>query len=339
MFVLYTEKNALDDILFYEEEKYPNWKKILTKNIDICVNISDDDLEKELADSESPLFFFLNAHAGAKQPIALANYFPTLIEEPSEVLNHPRSAFILDISEDEALQAQKEFGMAVFSSENIDDTFFKGGFFKELNKNNKVDGGWQALIDFELPFSNALVISDEYLFQNDEKGNNLGLSNLPNMLDAFLPKYLGVVFHLTIIAADAGKSKDWWAKRFGSLKAEIIRLRDYNINIELVLAKTIHKRRAISNYLNSWTDKGFSVFKDYDKNKVRDDNDIHIYRIFNNLEDFGDSHYSSSQKGLDELKKICSSVSDFVNSGNTASNRMIFGDCNADKTIKNRLLE
>lgn len=339
MFRLYTEKESYENICFWEEEKYPNWKKIISKNTDVCINISDDDLDIELENPESPIYLFLQSSASAKNPIALKSHFANLKEDISEILSEPRSVFILDIETEEAKKIQEEYGIAVFSKIDIDDHFLIGGFSKELIAGQIIEGGWKNLIDFDFPVSNALIISDNFLFKNEEAGKNLGLGNLPQLLDIFLPKKLTIDYHITIIIEDANKTKKWWERTVGNLKAEVIRLRDYPINFEIILTKTVHKRRIISNYLNGWTDKGFSIFKNSDINIVRGENDVNLNRIFNNIDDNGDTHYMKSENGINQLKKICDNVSEYIQNNGQSPNRMIFGDCNQDKTVKNRLFD
>ncbi len=339
MFRLYTEKDSYENICFWEEEKYPNWKKIISRNTDVCLNISDEDLSLELENPESPIYLFLQSSASAKNPIALNSHFDKLKDDISEIIVEPRSVFILDLDPQEAERISKEYGVAVFSEKNIDDKFLIGGFSKELIGGEIIEGGWENLIDFKFPVSNALIVSDNFLFKNEEAGKNLGIGNLVHLLDIFLPKELAIDYHISIIIEDANKSKKWWERTVGNLKSEVIRLREYPINFEIILAKTVHKRRIISNYLNGWTDKGFSIFKNSDISIVRGENDINLNRVFNNINDRGDTHFIKSENGINQLKKICNNVSEFVHLNGQSPNRMIFGDCNTDKSIKNRLLQ
>lgn len=336
MHTVYIEKDIFEEVCMFDD--YPNWKQVIASHANVCINIEEDLLDKEIFNPESPIFLFLNAYVGAKIPIALKDYFDLINEDISVVLNHPMSSFILEVSEDKANKIRNEYGIAVFSISNLFDDYFSQGFFKEIKKDSRIIDGWKSLINIELPVSNALVISDNYLFENEERGINLGMANIPKLLDVFLPANLSIDFHLLIIAKDGGKSRDWWVKKVGALKTDINNLRSYNINLELVLTKAIHKRRIMSNYLNGWADNGFSVFRSYDSELVRMDNDIHLYRIFNNLNSSGDSHFQSLKRGLEDLKVICNNVSSFIVNHGESSDYRIFGDCNKDKTIKNRLL-
>ena len=92
-------------------------------------------------------------------------------------------------------------------------------FFKDLSKDsvfeNQTTKGWQILVSFSLPPSNAMVITDDYLFSNEENGHIVGKSNVIQLVNAFLPANLSIPYHLTILSNDnpevgkPPKSKKW----------------------------------------------------------------------------------------------------------------------------------
>lgn len=336
-FNVYIEKEIFEEICLLDD--YPNWKKIFSKNTQILLNMTEDDLDKELEDLESPIFLFQDMNAAAVPPIALDSQFEAMKDNTESLINHPRAAFIFDVEPEEAAELSKDLGVALFSSKRLDDNYFKsGGLFRDLESGQTIEGGWKSLLSKELPVSNALVISDNYLFKNEENNMNCGLGNLPKLLDAFLPQQLKTDYHITILAQNGGKGRSWWIKKFGALKAEILQLRDYDIKLELAFTETIHKRRFLSNYMNGWADKGFSIFKNSNPDVVRDYNDIHLYRVFDNIDNIGDSYYQSASKGLKQIREICDKLSDDIKKISENESAMIFGDCNKDKTIRNRLL-
>jgi len=336
MFNVYTESEIFEDICLFDD--YPNWKKIFSCQTQVLVNMTDDELEDELSNPESPIFLFQNANAGAITPIALNKQIESLKENIESVINHPRDAFLLNIESDTALKISNDMGVAAFSSNDLDDNYFKGGLFKELDLDQNITNGWKSLVDMELPVSNALIISDDFLFENTEVEINCGIGNLPSLFDVFLPIQIKTDYHITVIASSGGKSKDWWIKEFGALKAKINNLREYEIKLEIVFTKTIHKRRIISNYINGWADKGFSIFRNSNPEIVRQVNDLHIYRVFDNIDNKGESHYSSATKGIEQLKHICKGVAEYIKNQEKSQYYMVFGDCNKDKTVINRLL-
>ena len=337
-FSLYTEQNALENIII-DEDQYPIWNKILRENIDILVNTSDKELEAEIIDQESIIFHLLQSSASVKIPVALKSYFETISNDPSETINKPHSAFVLNISKEQAESIKNEYGVAVYSQSDINRDFVTGGFMKELMKNEAVSGGYPALIPQIIPTSNALVITDPYLFANLEGNNNLGTENLINLLDGFLPNTLTADYHIAIITQNTNnRTRPHWNQLTGSIMARIGALREYEIVFELIVTDTIHPRRLLSNHLSGWTDKGFDLFKIRENEKIRQDNSLYLYAIFNNVNDFGDTHMDTLTKELSALKKIIQNTVSYVQRNNQDSFKMILGDCNNDYTLRNRLL-
>lgn len=174
---------------------------------------------------------------------------------------------------------------------------------------------------------------------------SVGKSNIIHLVDAFLPDSISIPYHILIIANDhpeqnkPPKSTAWCERIIGEINSEICALRKYTIVIEMVFTRTIHKRKLVLNYLHITTDKGFGFFKVVDEKTVRDDNDIRCDRIFNRVEHSeGDTDFMSSELILLQLKSKCESVKNFIiNYGPLTQNRVL-GNCNADYSIKNRLI-
>jgi hypothetical protein len=184
-----------------------------------------------------------------------------------------------------------------------------------------------------------MVISDDFLFRNEENKQIVGKSNVIQLVDSILPATLDIPYHVTIITNDHDKPKKWCENLAGELKAAISGLRPFQIVFELVFTDTIHKRTLIMNYINSTCDKGFAVFRVNDGKTVRDDNDFRCDRIFNRIEpQEGDTDYLVAESVLIQLKKKCRSVKQFITNAGASANNRILGDCNADKSLKNRLI-
>lgn len=336
MIAIYAEGDIIDNIALFTED-YPQWSKILNSGIDICLNIDDNKLSAKLSDVEDPICLALQGSGSMKTPIALDGFFKQINEDISIVLDKPRSIFLLNIEEEESSRIQLELGMAVYSVKNLPKSIFSNSYFIDLNKGLKISDSWKGIIKFDKPLSNALVISDNYYFTNEDIGLNRGISNLIPFLDAYLPNSLAIEYHVTIITEDSNKSNEWWVKEFGKLVAKIRNLRVYPINLELVLSTTIHPRKLISNYINGRTDQGFDVFHARDIEKIRFDNEFEQSEIFYNIDNSGTKHFQSVTNTLNKLEKKCVEVSEYVKNEGNKSGRMLFG-CNNDKTIKNRLL-
>lgn len=347
MFTVYAEKEIFENIVVFNDVT-PHWYSVFCNHSEVCLNLTDDELIQEQVPG-TPIFEFIKANGG-RNLIALKKFFNSIYEDNNIILEKPRSVFFLNYSNDEAEKIQNDLGVIVIGKEVIDDKILKGSFFKDLPKDfvfeNQTSKGWKNLINFQLPPSNAMVISDDYLFSNEENGQVVGMSNIIDLIDAFLPTSLNITYHITIISNDhpelakPPKSKEWCDRTAGELKAAIVTLRPYLINVEIIFTQTIHKRKLLLNYLNATADKGFAVFKANDRKTVRDDNDFRCDRIFNRVDQQdGDTDYLVAENILIQLQQKCQSVKDFINNSREMTNYRILGDCNADKSINNRLLK
>ncbi len=340
-FIVYAEKNAFDEITF--NGNYPNLKSIFTNHSTVFLNLSPEELEDNI-NSEGEIFFYLHAFAGAKIPQAHPDQFQNVYDDGINLLANPRSIYFLNLPPEEAKLLQEQYGILVQSSGAIMDDVFKGGAHKELPKNMSLNTGlkkgWKCLFDFPLPPSNSIVITDDWLFKNEEMDNIVGEGNLVPLLDAVLPPSLSTEYHILVITDDQARSQDRCIKLAGDLKAKIIALRHYPIVFELVFADTQHKRKAIMNYLSVTCDKGFAMFRLNDLYTVRDDNDFRYEKSFNRTEKHeGDTVFYSDTVILKRIKDKCHTVKEYITNRHQDPNRRIMADCNKDKSVKNRLLE
>lgn len=336
MTTLYIEPEKIEEFALFEEEM-PHWNKIIKSGIDICINISDEELDTKISDEYDPLYIAYNSSATMELPVALDEYIQQVKGDLEQIIDKPRSIFVLDIDEQEANKLQEDLGAAIYSVNNIPDKILDFSYYVDLEKNEKFQSNWKDIITFNKALSNSLVITDNYYFSNEDNGINRGFSNLINFLDAYLPDTLDVEYQIAIFANDYSKPESWWIKEYGKLVTEIRRLRTYSIHLELVLTETIHRRRLISNYVFGKTDQGYDLFHARDIDTIKQDNDFEHSEVFSNLNNLGTKHFQSASITLDKLEQKCQEVIEYVKvSGNTAQ-RMLFG-CNKDKTIKNRLL-
>ncbi|TCI85312.1 hypothetical protein [Tenacibaculum sp. M341] len=336
MTTLYTEKEILEDIALFSEE-FPHWHKVITSGLPVYVNINDSDLEEKLLDPEDPIFMAYNASATMELPVALDTYFTNIKTDLTQIVDKPKSIFLLDIEDNLALNVRKDYGMAVYSTSNLPESIFTFAFSLDLEKAQTIDTNWKGILSFEKPLSNSLIITDNYFFNNEDNNLNRGFSNLVNFLDAYLPNKLAIDYHVTIFAEDNDRTNEWWIKEYGKLVALIKPLREFEINLELVLGSTIHRRRLISNYVFGKTDQGYDVFHAKKIEDVRFDNEFEHFEIFSNLDNLGTKYFQASDNTIIKLEKISNSVCEYVSVNGNSSGRMLFG-CNKNKTIKNRLL-
>jgi hypothetical protein len=336
MTTLYTEREILDDIVLFSED-FPHWHKVILSGLPVCVNINDEDLEEKLLDAEDPIFLAYNDSATMELPIALDSYFTNIKSDLTQIVDKPKSIFLLDIEENLAINARKDFGMAVYSISNLPEGIFNFAFSLDLEKAQTIQSNWKGILSFDKPLSNSLIITDNYYFNNEDSNINRGFSNLVNFIDAYLPNELAIDYHITIFAEDANKSNERWVREYGKLVALIKPLREFNINLELVLSSTIHRRRLVSNYVFGKTDQGYDVFHAKKIDDVKLDNEFEHFEIFSNLDNPGTKYFKASDNTTFKLEKISNSISEYVSINGNSPGRMLFG-CNKDKTIKNRLL-
>jgi hypothetical protein len=339
MFTVYSDKDIFEEIVLFKDNT-PNWHGILRNHSVVCLNITDDELDKELVPGTT-MFEFVNAYGG-RNPIALKDFFTAISNDPSLITGHPRAAFLLNVSKQDAQKLQDEFGVVVQSRDALDDKILKGTYYKSLLKDTVHENagiiGWNLLLTNKIPPSNTVVITDPYLFTTDEQA---GVSNLIALADTLLPADLKTEFHLLVITEEPdAKGKVWCAQKAGNIKAALGNLnRPYPINFEIVFAETIHKRIAVSNYYTLTLDKGFAVFKSVDNKTVRDDNELQLDRVFNRIElQEGDTEYDNARLVLEQLKKKCVSVAQYIANRPNDPNYRVMGDCKPDKSIINRLI-
>jgi len=342
MFTIYSDKDIFENIIS-SPDTYPNWNKIINDHSAICLDINEVDLDAEINNPDSILFLFMQSNARAIDLVPLDNYFQTIYANPATVIDKPRSVFFLNIDSNTAINLQEENGIIIQSKDQIDDKILLGSYFKDLPKSTVCESGrilgWQSLITFDLPPSNSLIISDNFLFKNEERNLLIGEPNIINLIDAILPSNLSVDYHILIIAEDNRKTQQWCENLKTRISIAIKALRPYTIIIEFLFSATIHKRVILSNYLNGSCDKGFSVFSPRDNSTVREDNDFRLDRVFNNLHSLGgDVEYTSKENSLKGIFKKSNEAFQWLQRNAPIENRRILGDCNDDFSIKNRLL-
>jgi len=338
MITLYIEAHKIEEFALFDKEM-PHWDKVIKSGINLCINISDNELDEKLKDELDPLSIAYKNSGTMSLPMALGNYIDGVKEDLTQTIDKPNAIFILDVEESSASEIQKKLGMAVFSCNNLPDNLFSKNFYKEYRKNEIVKNGWNGVIQFDKQLSNSLVITDNFFFKNEDRGENRGIKNLIPFLDAFLPDHLEIEYHITIVSPNSKQMSDlWWVKEYGKLVTSAKLLRDYPINLELVLSKSVfHKRWLVSNYVRSETDVGFDFFLASNLEKVSESNYFRYIEIFRDLDNKGTKNFESNMTVFEDLSEQCTIISNDVKSGKNTRNYKLFG-CNADKTIKNRLL-
>lgn len=183
-----------------------------------------------------------------------------LRSHPEDVLKNPSSLYILDITHSEAQAIQKSYGVMCMSSEcpdispliDISDIHYP-------KEKEKLGYGWDTVLDSveKLP-SNALLLTDRYLFAFRHPSAGDGIANIKDILTELLPQqFRGGNYHVTIIFDNMAKDEYYSFSEIVRLLEEVKQQlkRDYPITMEVLgitpdcsIYNKLHDRMIISNY-------------------------------------------------------------------------------------------
>lgn len=338
---VYSEVSIFEEVALYPS-KYPNWSVIFNKHAEVCLNITQEELDAQLVEGEV-MFEYVKAAEG-KEPVALKSHFDAIYSDLSELMVHPRAAYLLKYDKGEAARLSTAYGLAIQSAQALDDkVLVSPAMFKDLPKNHVVEvkgrKGWHALLAVDTPPSNAMVIIDPYVLTSTN-----GLFNLTQLCNALLPLSIEVTYQVAIICSHitngGPKTETWRIQEAGKIIAAIRALRSYDIDAEVVFedSEDYHRRRVILNYANLTCDKGFAVFKTADGKTVATVNDASFKRAFHDPTTVGDSQYSSGTTDLETVSRRTNKLAAHITRKTALDLGSICGTCNADKTLKNRLI-
>ena len=220
--------------------------------------ISDTIYNRIIASNEwSPLHRLLK-----QQPSRLLSSADTdnLKQHPEEVLKSPSSLYILDVQPAEALSIRRSFGVMCLSGENPDITpLIDVNDIHISNEHEKLGRGWDSVLDSveKLP-SNALLLTDRYLFAFRHPNAGDGLANIHDILNELLPRqFEGGDYHVTIVFDDRSKHSSYTfdeiATKLNRIKTQLGR--NYPIMMEVLgitpdcsIYNKLHNRLIVSNY-------------------------------------------------------------------------------------------
>ena len=220
--------------------------------------ISDTIYNRIIARNEgSPLHRLLK-----QQPSRLLSSADTdyLKQHPEDVLKSPSSLYILDVTPAEALSIRRSFGVMCLSGDNPDITpLIDVNDIHISNEHEKLGRGWDSVLDSveKLP-SNALLLTDRYLFAFRHPNAGDGLANIHDILNELLPQqFEGGDYHVTIVFDDRSKHSSYTfdeiATKLNRIKTQLGR--NYPIMMEVLgitpdcsIYNKLHNRLIVSNY-------------------------------------------------------------------------------------------
>ena len=188
-----------------------------------------------------------------------SDYIKSIKDHPKTVLQHPSSLFILDITIAEAESIRTAFGVVCMSGKNVSTRFLI-----DTNDEHTIDegepfgNGWSTVLKSvkDVP-SNALLLTDRYLFSATTPKYGNGVDNVQSILDTLLPKKFLGEYHVTIVFDNDSKSDNYKFNDIVYLLDNVKQAlhRDYPINTEILgitsnssIYDELHNRRIVSNY-------------------------------------------------------------------------------------------
>lgn len=197
-----------------------------------------------------------------RQPVQLltASDNARFKSHPEEVLKDPSALYVLDMTPVEAQTIQASYGVMCQSSQqpdvspliDVNDIFIS-------NVDERFDKGWDSVLDSveRLP-SNALLLTDRYLFAFRHPNAGDGLANIREILNELLPlRFQGDEYHVTVVFDDKSKhasySFDEIATKLNRIKKQLgraypIMMEVLGVTPDCAIYNKLHPRLILSNY-------------------------------------------------------------------------------------------
>lgn len=179
---------------------------------------------------------------------------------PENVQKNPSSLYILNIAHTEALTIQKTYGVMCVSgdSPNIS-PLIDINDIHIAKEQEKLGRGWDTVLkSVETLPSNALLLTDRYLFAFRRPNAGDGIANIKDILSELLPKqFQGGNYHVTVIFDNMAKDENYTFTEIVQLLEDVKQQlnRDYPITMEVIgitpdcsIYNKLHNRMIISNY-------------------------------------------------------------------------------------------
>lgn len=312
MFKVFIEEKILRNIIQAESQRPNNTRsnlfKILkmSKNLYVAMDSPNLSWTKQLKEDH-----------GLVVDTTRTDYIKSIPTKPESVLKNPSSLFILDIPVAEAKKIQVEYGVVCRSGVDANVSILIDVNDEHTTDKNKPLGrGWNTVLDsVETLPSNALILTDRYLFKTTNARYGNGFDNVRSILTELLPRELNTTYQITIVfdkdSIDAQYNFQLIAKQLNDIKEEF--KRPYPITME-VLGITdkndtyynLHNRRVVSNYFVVKMDYSLAAFN---KDVATADQTITPQVLF--TEDSLNRHSSAPLKSMEQ---IVSTLREFSNS-------------------------
>lgn len=182
-----------------------------------------------------------------------------ILHNKEEVLKNPSALYILNITSVDALDIQRSYGVMCLSHENPNITpLIDINDVHVSSVGKQLGSGWETVVNSirGLP-SNALLITDRYLFASKYKRAGNGFDNVHDILSQLMPiEFNGGEYHITIVFDKTNIDPDYkFSAIAAELQSQIHELRHYPIMLEVLgitpkcdVYNDLHNRLIVSNY-------------------------------------------------------------------------------------------
>ena len=286
-----------------------------------------------------------------QQPLQLLKEDDTkrYIAHPENVLKNPSALYILDISAADALAIQRMYGVMCLSSSAPDITPLIDINDEHTTEKRLPTGrGWDSVLDSveHLP-SNALILTDRYLFKTTNPIYGNGFDNIRSILTELLPRELNTKYHIMVVfdrdSMDPLYNFNSIAKRLHDIVLEF--KKPYEIVTEVLglsegkdIYYKFHNRRIVSNYFVVKMDYSLAAF-----NKTEGTSEQTIIPQVLFTEESLNKRSSAPLQSMQQITKALQSFSDSLKSPSMDHNSYSYAINGQRKdqclTITNRLIK
>mgnify|MGYP006997689083 FL=1 len=282
---IYAERTALTDVLrkAFTKAGLDNIIEIFKNHSNICMDLTNAELNSIFnpsdSDNSDDLFTIFKAY-DISVPIALKDFFDLMNAQEDAIISKPNAFFLRDCPSEDAQMLRDKYGVWVISKEEVTNRMFESLSFKDEfvpgTKYGKDDNGWKNIINdngLQLPPSNSLIVSDNFLLSNERNGDIIGLANLTHLLDAILPQKLSIPYYILVLGQGKDDKEAILIRRVTEWKDGLAAAlnRNYDIHVEFVFSNNlIHRRILYMNYSFIGTEKGFKIFEPLSNRVYRD---------------------------------------------------------------------
>ena len=266
------------------------WNKILScrEVYDVYIDATKEDVDHfsenykadfsyEEVDNVSPISLLIND--GYIKPNPAKQKISEIKNNPIKVLEDPSAVYFLDITPEEAASIQAQYGVICKNENDIDDKEL-GDWGEIISCVNDLDHTWSEFLDrIKRSPTNSVIISDRFVFSNDELAQDKkshGIDNIIDVLDSIMPESFAedALYHVFILYSD----KDAYDKpickiSFNKLakklfeEISLLRKGKYKILVEVVAVpgssygyNWTHNRRIVTNYHIIRTEHNLKAF-------------------------------------------------------------------------------